>query len=250
MAIMKSNIKPAGVRPIVGRPAETPAAAPAATTEAAPAAAPAPAAAAPAAAPAAPAPAAAAPAAAPAPAPAAAAPAAAPAAPAAEAPAAEAKAKKAKKVETLGGNKPKFQVALPENLGERITLDNVHELFFQYVNARAEETGIRLDTKVKAVQILDMAFGFMFGGGGNVKPTVESIVENGGLALMFEVKPMEGVRFRHSLIEDRRYRNPRSQSPADAYVRVKGRRSVEMSLLVEPGTTTAEGEEPAAAPKA
>ena len=103
---------------------------------------------------------------------------------------------------------------------------------------------MQLDTKVKAVQIFNSVFEFLFGGVSDapIEGTVESIVANGGLALLFEVKPMEGVRFKHTLIENRRYRNPRTTGAEDAYVRVMGRRSVSMDLQVEPGETVYEAE--------
>ena len=250
MAIVKtaSAIKPAaGIRPVIGRKPTTPAAAPTAADEAieqaqqeeqlaeetgaeetTEAAAPAPAAK-----PAADKPAVKA--AAPAPA----------AKPAATKPAAAPAAKEGgKKIQTLGATKPKFQVSLPDELGARITQDNVHELFYQFFNARAEQTGMHLDTKVKAVQIFNSVFEFLFGGVSDapIEGTVESIVANGGLALLFEVKPMEGVRFKHTLIENRRYRNPRTTGAEDAYVRVMGRRTVSMDLQVEAGETVYEAE--------
>ena len=149
-----------------------------------------------------------------------------------------------KKIQTLGATKPKFQVSLPDELGDRITQDNVHELFHQFFNARAEQTGMHLDTKVKAVQIFNSVFEFLFGGVSDapIEGTVESIVANGGLALLFEVKPMEGVRFKHTLIENRRYRNPRTTGAEDAYVRVMGRRTVSMDLQVKAGETVYEAE--------
>ena len=120
----------------------------------------------------------------------------------------------------------------------------MHELFYQFFNARAEQTGMDLDTKVKAVQIFNSVFEFLFGGVSDapIEGTVESIVANGGLALLFEVKPMEGVRFKHTLIENRRYRNPRTTGAKDAYVRVMGRRTVSMDLQVEAGETVYEAE--------
>ena len=165
--------------------------------------------------------------------------------PAATKPAAAPAAKEGgKKIQTLGATKPKFQVSLPDELGARITQDNVHELFYQFFNARAEQTGMHLDTKVKAVQIFNSVFEFLFGGVSDapIEGTVESIVANGGLALLFEVKPMEGVRFKHTLIENRRYRNPRTTGAEDAYVRVMGRRTVSMDLQVEAGETVYEAE--------
>ena len=165
--------------------------------------------------------------------------------PAADKPAAAPATKEGgKKIQTLGPTKPKFQVSLPDELGARITQDNVHELFYQFFNARAEQTGMDLDTKVKAVQIFNSVFEFLFGGVSDapIEGTVESIVANGGLALLFEVKPMEGVRFKHTLIENRRYRNPRTTGAKDAYVRVMGRRTVSMDLQVEAGETVYEAE--------
>ena len=164
--------------------------------------------------------------------------------PAADKPAAPATKEGGKKIQTLGPTKPKFQVSLPDELGARITQDNVHELFYQFFNARAEQTGMDLDTKVKAVQIFNSVFEFLFGGVSDapIEGTVESIVANGGLALLFEVKPMEGVRFKHTLIENRRYRNPRTTGAKDAYVRVMGRRTVSMDLQVEAGETVYEAE--------
>ena len=224
MAIVKtaSAIKPAtGIRPVIGRKPTTPATTPTAAEETTEAAAPAPA-----------------------DKPAADKPAA--DKPAADKPAADKPATKegGKKIQTLGATKPKFQVSLPDELGARITQDNVHELFHQFFNARAEQTGMHLDTKVKAVQIFNSVFEFLFGGVSDapIEGTVESIVANGGLALLFEVKPMEGVRFKHTLIENRRYRNPRTTGAKDAYVRVMGRRTVSMDLQVEAGETVYEAE--------
>ena len=239
MAIVKtaSAIKPAaGIRPVIGRKPTTPDATPTAAEAAAPAPADKPAADKPAAdKPAADKPAADKPAADK------------PAAdkPAADKPAAAPATKEGgKKIQTLGPTKPKFQVSLPDELGARITQDNVHELFYQFFNARAEQTGMDLDTKVKAVQIFNSVFEFLFGGVSDapIEGTVESIVANGGLALLFEVKPMEGVRFKHTLIENRRYRNPRTTGAKDAYVRVMGRRTVSMDLQVEAGETVYEAE--------
>ena len=100
-----------------------------------------------------------------------------------------------------------------------------------------------LDTKVKAVAVLDSVMNFLFGNpGAEVAPTVESVTQNGGIALMFEVKPKEGVRFGHRLIENRRYRNPKSTQPETDYVRVNGRRFVEMSMVVDAGTSTFEAD--------
>ena len=219
MAIVKtaSAIKPpAGIRPVIGRKPTTPDATPTAAEAAAPAPADKPAADKPAA-----------------------------DKPAADKPAAAPATKEGgKKIQTLGPTKPKFQVSLPDELGARITQDNVHELFYQFFNARAEQTGMDLDTKVKAVQIFNSVFEFLFGGVSDapIEGTVESIVANGGLALLFEVKPMEGVRFKHTLIENRRYRNPRTTGAKDAYVRVTGRRTVSMDLQVEAGETVYEAE--------
>jgi hypothetical protein len=252
MAIVKtaSAIKPAaGIRPVIGRKPTVPAAAPTAADEAieqaqqeeqlaeetgaeetTEAAAPAPAAKPAAVKPAAVKPAADKPAA---------------DKPAADKPAAAPATKEGgKKIQTLGATKPKFQVSLPDELGAHITQDNVHELFHQFFNARAEQTGMHLDTKVKAVQIFNSVFEFLFGGVSDapIEGTVESIVANGGLALLFEVKPMEGVRFKHTFIENRRYRNPRTTGAKDAYVRVMGRRTVSMDLQVEAGETVYEAE--------
>ena len=158
--------------------------------------------------------------------------------PAAAAPAAKAKAP------TVLGEVRKFQVELPEELGARITVDNVQELFFQYLNAHAADLGFAVPTKAMAARIMESVFKFLIGDSpeAEIEGTVESITKNGGLAVLFEAKLMEGVHFKHTVIGDRKYRNPRSQSPEDAYVRVQGRRSIGMNLQIDPGTTSYEAE--------
>ncbi len=162
------------------------------------------------------------------------------AAPKAAAPAAV----KAKAPVALGGEVRKFQVELPEELGARITLDNVQELFFQYLNAHAVDLGFTVPTKVMAARIMESVFKFLIGDGpeAEIEGTIDAIVKNGGLAVLFEAKLMEGVHFKHTVIGDRKYRNPRSTTPEDAFVRVQGRRSIGMSLQIDPGTTTYEAE--------
>ena len=159
-------------------------------------------------------------------------------------PAAAAPAAKAKAPVALGGEVRKFQVELPDELGARITLDNVQELFFQYLNAHAADLGFTVPTKVMAARIMESVFKFLIGDSqeAEIEGTVDSIVKNGGLAVLFEAKLMEGVHFKHTVIGDRKYRNPRSQSAEDAYVRVQGRRSIGMNLQIDAGTTTYEAE--------
>ena len=170
--------------------------------------------------------------------------------PAAAAPAPKAAAKAAAapvakaKAPTVLGEVRKFQVELPEELGARITVDNVQELFFQYLNAHAADLGFAVPTKAMAARIMESVFKFLIGDSpeAEIEGTVESITKNGGLAVLFEAKLMEGVHFKHTVIGDRKYRNPRSQSPEDAYVRVQGRRSIGMNLQIDPGTTSYEAE--------
>jgi hypothetical protein len=169
------------------------------------------------------------------------------AAPKAAAPKAEAEvaAPKAKKIAVVIGEKPrKFEVQLPGELGGRITLDNVQELFYQYMLSHAEQYGMEVHNKVGTSNILDLVFQFLVGDSADaaIEGTVESIVNNGGLAVLFEAKLREGVHFKHTVIGDRKYRNPRSDSADNAYVRVQGRRSIGMSLQIDPGTTTYEAE--------
>ena len=169
------------------------------------------------------------------------------AAPKAAAPKAEAEAAapKAKKTAVVIGEKPrKFEVQLPGELGGRITLDNVQELFYQYMLSHAEQYGMEVHNKVGTSNILDLVFQFLVGDSADaaIEGTVESIVNNGGLAVLFEAKLREGVHFKHTVIGDRKYRNPRSDSADNAYVRVQGRRSIGMSLQIDPGTTTYEAE--------
>ena len=162
-------------------------------------------------------------------------------------PAAAPKAAAAPKVKapvSLGGEARKFQVELPEELGGRITLDNVQDLYFNYLQAHAEDLGFTVPTKAMASRIMESVFKFLIGDSpeASIEGTPESIIANGGLAVLFEAKLMEGVHFKHTVIENRRYRNPRSDSAENAYVRVQGRRSIGMTLTVDEGQTTYEAE--------
>ena len=145
---------------------------------------------------------------------------------------------------SLGGEARKFQVDLPEELGGRITLDNVQDLYFNYLQAHAEDLGFTVPTKAMASRIMESVFKFLIGDSpeASIEGTPESIIANGGLAVLFEAKLMEGVHFKHTVIENRRYRNPRSDSAENAYVRVQGRRSIGMTLTVDEGQTTYEAE--------
>ena len=58
-----------------------------------------------------------------------------------------------------------------------------------------------------------------------------------------EAKLLDGVHFKHTLITDRRYRNPRSTGAEDAFIRVQGRRSVGMTLEIDPGVSQYESAE-------
>lgn len=153
-------------------------------------------------------------------------------------------APKAKAPVSLGGEARKFQVELPEELGGRITLDNVQDLYFNYLQAHAEDLGFTVPTKAMASRIMESVFKFLIGDSpeASIEGTPESIIANGGLAVLFEAKLMEGVHFKHTVIENRRYRNPRSDSAENAYVRVQGRRSIGMTLTVDEGQTTYEAE--------
>ena len=173
------------------------------------------------------------------------------AAPKAAAPVAEAEAEAApvasrskKPGAVVGSEARKFEVELPADMGGRITLDNVQELFYRYMQAHAAELDIVVNNKVASSKLLEAVFKFLIGDSpeAEIEGTADAISANGGLVLLYEAKLMDGIHFKHDAIDNRRYRNPRAQGADDAYVRVQGRRSVKMELQIDAGETTYEAE--------
>ena len=173
------------------------------------------------------------------------------AAPKAAAPVAEAEAEAApvasrskKPGAVVGSEARKFEVELPADMGGRITLDNVQELFYRYMQAHAAELDIVVNNKVASSKLLESVFKFLIGDSpeAEIEGTADAISANGGLVLLYEAKLMDGIHFKHDAIDNRRYRNPRAQGADDAYVRVQGRRSVKMELQIDAGETTYEAE--------
>ena len=173
------------------------------------------------------------------------------AAPKAAAPVAEAEAEAApvasrskKPGAVVGSEARKFEVELPAELGGRITLDNVQELFHRYMQSHAAELDIVVNNKVASSKLLEAVFKFLIGDSpeAEIEGTADAISANGGLVLLYEAKLMDGIHFKHDAIDNRRYRNPRAQGADDAYVRVQGRRSVKMELQIDAGETTYEAE--------
>ena len=164
--------------------------------------------------------------------------------PAAAPAAAEAAARSKKPGAVIGSEARKFEVQLPAEMGGRITLDNVQELFHRYMQSHAAELDIVVNNKAASSKLLDAVLKFLVGDSAEaeIEGTPEAIAANGGLVLLYEAKLMEGVHFKHETIENRRYRNPRAQGAEDAYVRVQGRRTLKMDLQIEPGETTYEAE--------
>ena len=144
----------------------------------------------------------------------------------------------------VGSEARKFEVELPADMGGRITLDNVQELFYRYMQAHAAELDIVVNNKVASSKLLEAVFKFLIGDSpeAEIEGTADAIAANGGLVLLYEAKLMDGVHFKHDAIDNRRYRNPRAQGADDAYVRVQGRRSVKMELQIDAGETTYEAE--------
>ena len=173
------------------------------------------------------------------------------AAPKAAAPVAEAEAEAApvasrskKPGAVVGSEARKFEVELPADMGGRITLDNVQELFHRYMQQHAAELDIVVNNKVASSKLLEAVFKFLIGDSpeAEIEGTADAISANGGLVLLYEAKLMDGIHFKHDAIDNRRYRNPRAQGADDAYVRVQGRRSVKMELQIDAGETTYEAE--------
>ena len=173
------------------------------------------------------------------------------AAPKAAAPVAEAEAEAApvasrskKPGAVVGSEARKFEVELPAELGGRITLDNVQELFHRYMQSHAAELDIVVNNKVASSKLLEAVCKFLIGDSprAEIEGTADAISANGGLVLLYEAKLMDGIHFKHDAIDNRRYRNPRAQGADDAYVRVQGRRSVKMELQIDAGETTYEAE--------
>ena len=173
------------------------------------------------------------------------------AAPKAAAPVAEAEAEAApvasrskKPGAVVGSEARKFEVELPADMGGRITLDNVQELFYRYMQQHAAELDIVVNNKVASSKLLEAVFKFLIGDSpeAEIEGTADAISANGGLVRLYEAKLMDGVHFKHDAIDNRRYRNPRAQGADDAYVRVQGRRSVKMELQINAGETTYEAE--------
>ena len=173
------------------------------------------------------------------------------AAPKAAAPVAEAEAEAApvasrskKPGAVVGSEARKFEVELPADMGGRITLDNVQELFYRYMQQHATELDIVVNNKVASSKLLEAVFKFLIGDSpeAEIEGTADAISANGGLVLLYEAKLMDGIHFKHDAIDNRRYRNPRAQGADDAYVRVQGRRSVKMELQIDAGETTYEAE--------
>jgi hypothetical protein len=144
-----------------------------------------------------------------------------------------------KAVRVLGGTRAKMEVDLPASTGSRIQQDAVHELFFQYCAAHAEELGFLVPTKAMAVRILDLPFQFLLGDleAKEIGSGIADIVKDGGLARLFEVKLGAGVHFKHKLVDEATYRNPRNDSPPGQHIMVRGRRFVFMKTLVDAGST-------------
>jgi hypothetical protein len=166
------------------------------------------------------------------------------AAPAAEVEAAPAASRAKKPGAVVGSEARKFEVELPAEMGGRITLDNVQELFHRYMQQHAAELDIVVNNKVASSKLLEAVFKFLIGDSpeAEIEGTADAISANGGLVLLYEAKLMDGIHFKHDAIDNRRYRNPRAQGADDAYVRVQGRRSVKMELQIDAGETTYEAE--------
>jgi hypothetical protein len=152
-------------------------------------------------------------------------------------------AAKAAKPIVVGAPPAKLTVVLPEEIGGRIAQDSAFELFHRFLEAHGGPDGrypnLKMATKAASVMLIEAVFDFLIGDlkSEGPSPTIESIVENGGLVRLYEAKIGKHVHFKHSAVEQRVYMNPRTDVPPGTFVRISNRTHVEMRAKINPGTT-------------